>query len=128
MRRVTVGLEAILVLMFENCYDKWQYMMEEKMAGRKHDNKHERMETPYMDSLAGQNKYGGWNVAGKRRFKALGDKIHAAQVKKPRHVKMVEEACLARLRAKQNVGGKARKGGREEFEEEEEDGIVRAWE
>jgi hypothetical protein len=128
VRRVSIGSEAFLVLMFENCYDKWQYMMEEKLAKRTPNKKHKRMQTPYTDALAGQNKYGGWNVAGKKRFKALGDMIHAAQAKEPGHVKMVEEACLARLRAKHNVGGKARKRAREEFEEEEEDGIVREWE
>jgi hypothetical protein len=126
-RRVTIGSEAFLVLMFENCYDKWQYMMEENMAGRIHVNKHKRMETPYTDPLAGQNKYGGWNPAGKKRFKALGDMIHAAQAKEPGHVKMVKEACLARLRAKHNVDGKGRKRGREEFQEEEEEDIEEVW-
>jgi hypothetical protein len=123
-RRISIGTEAFLVLLFENCRAKWKYMAKFKKEGRKYDKKHRRMETPYTDADVGVAKFGGWNDAGRARYKELGDMIFEAQTSNPEHVAVVEKACLKRLRSKHSVdqkGKKTAKRARVEEEEEEED-------
>ena len=124
---ITVGTEAFLVALYQNCYAKWQHIAEENKAGRKNpDRKHEKMRTAFIDSDAGQARWGGWNKTGREYFKEVAGKIQSGRAED--HVQEMEKACLARLRDKYEIeerdkkrGSKAGKKRKIEEEEEEED-------
>jgi hypothetical protein len=71
---ITPSTEAFAVLCFENNKTKWPYE-----AKKGDDPKNEAMETQYTCSKSGQNKFGGWNNAGRKRLVELVDKIKAAR-------------------------------------------------
>ncbi len=104
---VTVSTEAFLVLMFLNCHKKWEYLKTCKLESKKEDRSHEDYKSPYTEVAKGQQKYGGWNLAGKKKFKELC--ILISEARKEEWVPTVEEACLQRLRTKHKVEERDRK-------------------
>jgi len=99
---IDAGTEAFLFVLYENCYDKWQYLAECDKEGKKYDPKDPRMNCPYTDSDVGQNKYGGWNRAGRQRWIKVREKVQEARERD--HVADMEEACLARIQEAEGVG------------------------
>ena len=43
------------------------------------DKDHENFYTKYSDSKAGQNKWGGWGIEGRKKFKEFRDEISDAR-------------------------------------------------
>ena len=121
-----VTTEAFLVACYENCFDKWLYIVEEKKKGKEANRKNIRSNTAFIDSDAGQAKWGGWNAAGRNYFKELCAKIKEARERD--HVKEMEEACLHRLRVFHKIeerdekrAARSKRKRRVEVEEEPED-------
>ncbi len=124
---IMAGTEAFICVLFQNCYDKWVYIAEQRKKGNnKLDRKHPRMKCPYTDSDAGQKRWGGWNDVGRKRFKFYEEKIREAR--RGKHVLGVEKACLARLRVHHKIEEREAKRGNKgtkrplEDDEEEDDG------
>ena len=128
---ITVETEAILCCMFVTCMAKWKCIAECKRDGREVDRKEDRYNSIYVDSDAGQNKYGGWNKAGCTKFRSLCKVIQEARGQV--HVADMENACLERLRLKHNLdeaGNKRKKGKkrrRVEEEESDDEGFEQLW-
>jgi hypothetical protein len=103
-------LEAFVLVVFENCYKKWEYIAEEKKTnGWNHvcDDKHEKMQTLYTSSKGGQQQWGGWTKEGRDVFKAYADANKAAR--KTKASKRAEQACLTRLRIHHKLEGPDKK-------------------
>jgi hypothetical protein len=94
--------EAMLVLVWENCYSKWWYKEEcSRSSTMTHSLEDKRAETPYTDQKGGQAKFGGWLSAGIKRYKALCDEVKEGKLGEDENFcKEVEELCLKRLRKK----------------------------
>ena len=123
---IQVTSEAFLVACYQNCYDKWLYIVEEKKKHKEADRKDIRFNTPFIDSDAGQAKWGGWNHAGRSYFKELCVKIKEARQRD--HVPEMEKACLRRLRVLHKIeerdqkrAARSKRKRRVEVEEESED-------
>ena len=125
-----MGTEAFLVAVYQNCYEKWQYIGQyKKNGGKDPDRKHEKMKTLFIATDAGQARWGGWNKEGRNFVKQMAKKIAAAR-KEP-HVTAVEEACLQRIHAEHDIvardqkrkdrSGRKRKAVEEDESEDEFD-------
>lgn len=98
---VVPNSEAFLVILFDNCWVKWQMVAELKKAGKQDPKrKDQRWKTKYIDANAGVAKWGGWNKAGRKAVKDLAKLIDAAR--KEDHVAQLENECLQRVQA--NLG------------------------
>ena len=97
-----------MVAIWENCFKKWECINEQKSNGtsknQKEARKDPRHKVPYVDSDAGQAKWGGWNKTGRQRVAALGKLIGEAR-KKDTTAKY-EAACLERVREKNDTEAK----------------------
>ena len=67
------------LLFYYNGYSKWLY--EDTCAKKKvdPDKNHPHFYTKYSDSKAGQNRWGGWDNAGRKVFKKLLQEISASR-------------------------------------------------
>ena len=96
---VSPDVEAYTVTLLENHYPKWEKQAKEKQAlGKKFkfDPKADYAKTEFTSSLNGGSKFGGWNKAGRERFR-----MHRQKVKEGRALATTaafEEATLQRLR------------------------------
>ena len=70
-------------------------MFQNKRLGVPVDEKADNVTTPFTDSRQGQQPFGGWNKAGRRRFQELSSMIGEA-LQAP-YAKVLEEAALAKL-------------------------------
>ena len=68
---VTPGDEALLILMIENYEKRWNYELRCEAKEEKVERKDSDYETLYSDNACGQCQYGGWNQAGRDRFRVL---------------------------------------------------------
>ena len=68
---VTPGDEALLILMIENYENRWNYELKCEAKDEKVDRTDSDYETLYSDNACGQCQYGGWNQAGRDRFRVL---------------------------------------------------------
>lgn len=123
-RCITHSSEAFLVLLVENCRTKWVHLSDESRDGKDHDPTHKNLLVPFVTRDAGQQQWGGWSLAGRKRFKELREKIIDAQ--KQKHVLQLEKNCLERLRLKHEIDErdqkrKSRGKKRKMVEEEDED-------
>jgi len=100
---IGVELEAFLVLVFHNCYNKWSQVIKNKTEAlqkgkepEQYDPKADYANCPYTEHLEGKCSWGGWNDAGRKLFRDIRDKIKAA--KEEDHVLEYEKAALLRIR------------------------------
>ena len=96
---ISEDLEAMGILMCENGHKKWMHCaLEKKKLGNKFkfDPTADYAKTPFTDSLNGGSKFGGWNQAGRQRFRDIRREIKAARNKDTTHD--FEQACLERIR------------------------------
>ena len=94
---VTPSDEAFLVVLWENCYTKWCYIRKQAKAGKDVDKKHKDYQTPHTESKKGVKHYGGWNKAGRKRYRELLDLIIDSK-NDHEEIAEVEQAALDRLR------------------------------
>ena len=115
MLLVTPSDEAFLVLLWENCYTKWCYIRKQQKAGQPVEKKHKHYQTPYTESKKGVRHYGGWNKAGRKRYRELLNLIIDSK-NDHEEIAEVEQAALDRLRivhdcAEKEAKSKANKSG-----------------
>ena len=158
--------EAFLVLLWENCHDRWRFEYEKEQAeklaaeagdsegtatkkGKKRKNregnedsdledddddndgddgekpKDPRSVSPYTMTKAGAQRFGGWNKAGRKRYRELLDLI--TEARNQPHVLAVETRVLQMVREKHdcdareaNRKGKKKKANVEEIDSDHE--------
>ena len=99
---ITSSDEALVLVMYENCGQRFPYTAECNRKGIKVDQNHKRYQSRWSDNRAGQCKWGGWNLNGRKRYIELRTKISKA--KRKNHVAAVEAHCLSELQAKHSIG------------------------
>ena len=119
---ITSSDEALVLVLYENCGQRFPYTAECAAKNQTADKSHPRYQSKWSDSRAGQCKWGGWNLEGRKRYIELRDKISKA--KRKEHVAAVEAHVLSEIQAKYKIGTKpaARKKGPnpKDFEGKEE--------
>ena len=98
---ITSPTEAMTLLFYFNGYEKWFY--EEECAKKKVDLDKDKQAfyTKYSDSKAGQNKWGGWGIEGRKKFKEFRDEISDARGSKKSA--RAEEWALKALRSEHKI-------------------------
>ena len=94
--------EALVLTLYENCGQRFPYTASCLKSGEKPDIFHPKYQSKWSDSRSGQSKWGGFDLAGRQRFKQLREKI--AKAKKKEHVKEVEQAVLDMIQEKHQIG------------------------
>ena len=98
---VNSGDEAMIVLYFENCGQRFPYCAS-LPTGQNMDLKHPLYQAAYSDGNGGQQKWGGWSADGRIRFRQLRKKIAAAR-RNP-VVQELEHEILQELRKINKIG------------------------
>ena len=103
---ITVGTEAFLVVLFENCEEKWQSMVDEwkKNPNKKFNTKEDRdpfAKLQYTNSKSGQCKFGGWNKKGIKHWRKLRASI--AQGRALPHSATIEAKMLELTKKKHGI-------------------------
>ena len=102
---VTISTEAMAVLMYENCLNKWVALFNwteggtvknKKIPKKKRDPLSAQFRGVYSDGHSGQAKYGGWNDAGLVRFNDLGKLIKVGR--KSENAATLEQDCLVLIK------------------------------
>ena len=105
---VTSSDEALVVILFENCGQRFPFTAQKKSEGVKELTATHRADPKYQSKYSvdhlGNVKWGGWTDEGRSRYKKLRG-IIATNKRKP-HVYPMERAMLHRLQAKNNCGRK----------------------
>ena len=111
---IGVEMEAFVVLLFENCENKWQHIAVEKFNKPddfQHDPKAAYARCAYTDHMTGDREWGGWNRAGRARFRAIRQMV--SDGRKEETTKRIEKDALQRIRIVHNLEGEnARVPGR----------------
>jgi hypothetical protein len=132
---VTPSDEAFLVVLWENCYNRWIYedeksnwTDEQKAADAKAAAEAKakgkayvpdpRAVPPYTNPKGGVSKYGGWNKAGRKRYREVLDII--IESKKKSYLEAIEKEALALVRAKNNCDEKEAKRKKAKVVDKEE--------
>lgn len=102
---VPTSTEALCVVMYENCYQKWLNMHEWKevdknpatipkySSRRKEETK--KWMAKFSDSCSGNSPYGGWSKEGIKKFNDLCKAFKALREANSEATKKVEEATVA---------------------------------
>jgi hypothetical protein len=100
---VTPGTEALIVVFFENCDEKWKLIAEERKKSGKSDPKREdaRYKTKYINADGGRATWGGWTKEGRKAVADMAKLI--AQARKEAHVPEMEKACLLRVQEAEGI-------------------------
>ena len=93
---ITNSTEAMVVLIFEDCSQRFPFVMECVKKKVKIDQTHERFQAKWSNLQAGADIFGGWEFEARARFIALRDKIRIAKSRP--HVDGMEEYALKLLR------------------------------
>lgn len=101
--RIYISTEALLVAIYENCWTKWQYLADLKKQGKKAttDRKDEAHNCPFIDTDTGRCEWGGWNIRGRKRVKAVAPLIKEGR-DDPGNAAL-EQAALNRIRAQHDI-------------------------
>jgi hypothetical protein len=102
---IPCSTEAMCVLIYENCVDKWVAIFNfkegergKKIPKKKDDPLSSQFKAKYSDAASGQAKYGGWSNQGLLRFNTIKDKIKEGREEE--HVPALEVAMLQHLKKK----------------------------
>ena len=98
---ITNSSEAMIVLIFENCAQRFPYIVECAKAKVKPDQNSDRFQAKWSNLQSGQNIFGGWEFEARSRFIDLKKSIRIAKSRP--HVKEVEEIALKLLRKSLNL-------------------------
>lgn len=104
--RVPPNTESLIAVMYRNCFNKWNKMnaWDVSLKGdypmfKKPDINLE-WATEYSDACGGQQKFGGWSVAGRVKFVKLAKIVQASRKKNAKRHLQVEQECVKRLQTK----------------------------
>jgi hypothetical protein len=106
---VTCGTEAMTLVMFDNCVDKWDHMYQykhvdnkpgklPKYSPKKHDET-KQWKTKYSDSCSGNSPYGGWSKEGIREFNKVTKEIQDLRENQADAILEVEKEAVKRFHA-----------------------------
>jgi len=115
--RITASTEAFTVLIYKNCWKKWNAMHKSMQAfhqsnmpgkwacPRFNKKKQENLEyeTPYTDSASGQKKIGGYTNEGMQEYRRLKNIVMANRKDQKERVSAVESASILRLQQKNHL-------------------------
>ena len=93
---ITNSTEAMVVLIFENCAQRFPFIVECLERKVKLDQTHARFQAKWSNLQAGADILGGWEFEARARFIELWDKIQIAKSRP--HVQGMEEKALKLLR------------------------------
>ena len=106
---VTVSTEALVMVMYENCHQKWLNMHDYKEVQKKSGNipkysslKHEltkKWKAKYSDSCSGNSPYGGWSKEGIAKFNSYSKLFRTLHQELSEEQHQVEEEAVARFAA-----------------------------
>lgn len=103
---ITSSDEAMIVVMFENCGQRFPYAAKCTKKGEKIKEDHPDNQAKYSDSTAGQSKYGGWNLEGRTRYNKIRKLISKAKRDRKKEIKAIEKLTLKELRSKNGLNKK----------------------
>ena len=132
---VTPSDEAFLVVLWENCYKRWIYEDEKDKWTDEQKAAHDkaaaeakakgedyvpdaRAVPPYTNPKGGVSKFGGWNKAGRKRYREVLDII--LESKNKPYLQAIEKEALALVRAKHNCDEKEAKRKKAKVVDKEE--------
>ena len=92
---ITDSDEAFVVIVYENCENRFPYTAECKKDGKKVNEKDEKYQTRWCDDGAGLQKFGGWNNKGRKRYVKLVQAIWYTKQKAT--VKTLEQGILKEI-------------------------------
>ena len=118
---VTSSDEALVLLIYENCGQRFPYCAKCKVDNVTVDKSSELYQSRWTDSAVGQSKFGGWDLEGRARFREIREKVSHA--KRKIRTEVVEKFILGEIQAFHKIGnrGKAKKGEKEvDFQREAE--------
>ena len=95
---VTSSDEALVLAIYENCGQRFPYTAQCKLDNVPVDFAHANYPSKWTDNAAGQCEWGGWNKAGRKRYRDLRKSI--AGKKRQPHVLALERRLLRRFRRK----------------------------
>ena len=92
---IPAGMEALVIVLMENAQKKWAFEGDLEISWNRPMNKKDRLDdkykkncpkTPFTTVKGGNNKYGGWNAEGRKRFAKV-----RALIQKGRNKETTEE-------------------------------------
>lgn len=104
--RVPPNTESLVAVMYRNCYQKWNQMHAWDLTKQgpypqfKKPDINPEWATEYTDACGGQQRWGGWSIAGRVKFVKLAKIVQVSRKKNAKRHLQVEKACLRRLQAK----------------------------
>ena len=104
--RVPPNTEALVSVMYRNCYNKWNMMSKWDVTVKgpypifKKPDTNPEWATEYTDACGGQQKFGGWSVAGRVKFVKLAKIVQTSRKKNAKRHLQVEQDSLKRLQTK----------------------------
>ena len=124
---ITSATEGSTNVMYENVYSRWVYEYHQNYSNLDVDPKNPAMKPKFSDCKVGQNKWGGWGTAGRKRYYDLLGQFK--EVRKNKKARKVEDWALKMLQEKHKIAEKeakrAMKGGtKRKINEVVDDGYV----
>ena len=124
---ITSATEGSTNVMYENVYSRWVYEYQQDANNAYVDPKNLAMKPKYSDCKVGQNKWGGWGTAGRKRYYDLLGQFK--EVRKNKKARKVEDWALKMLQERHKIAEKeakrAMKGGtKRKINEVGDDGYV----
>lgn len=106
---VPPSTEAVCLVLYDNCVDKWREMHNYKEVEKKtgdipkySSKRHEetkQWKAKYSDSCSGNSPYGGWNKEGLVQFNTVKKEISNLRANKKEEILVVEKAAVKRFYA-----------------------------
>jgi hypothetical protein len=103
LKYVTSSDEALIVVLFENCAQRFPYCAQCKTDGEEVDKKDPQYQSKYSDDSCGQDKFGGWNLAGRKRYNLIRKAISKNRKKRATEIKAIERRTLKDIRKKHKL-------------------------
>ena len=92
---ITTSDEALLIVLMENCSQRFPYAYECKKNGESEDKSCDRYQSAWSDDNAGQKQYGGFHPDGRERYRKIHKKL--SKLKRMPHVDALEKMILAQI-------------------------------
>ena len=93
--------EAFLLVVWINCIHRWKYIVECNKKGVSEDRKSDEYQVPFTSDKQGQQKWGGWNKAGKEYYNEAVKLCMEGRAKEA--TARFEQECLELIQKKHRV-------------------------
>ena len=105
---VTPSDEALVLLLFENCGQRFPYTAKCLKNHTKPDKNAEQYQSKWTNAKIGQVKWGGWSLEGRKRFLTIQQKV--SKVRRKNRTAEVETWALREIRRLNKLGVKPNGG------------------